>query len=324
MSRTAVLIGLCIHVLTFVSAMATETTVALPPDVLQAWEKQRSRQTNFQTTYVYSTIANDVKQKHSTLVVKRYADCGLLLRTTEDDQSSRVIVTNSKYSFIAKRNKDAEGWFLTELILEPNAKLRGSPDTVIEECNQLLVSHLMLFDRSIWRALEASMKVEKTEAVAGAPNLLKIYMKHDSTKSPSRKRDPITSGWVVIDKDYDWSITDQLLEGDPYPKQPLHTFATRRELARASNGVVYAKTQTTVIGPADPSVKERVTTVFDNDFVADIALSEGDFSLTAFGLPEPAGHEVKQPYPKYVWWIVVGVVFLVIGVAARQISRRKS
>src|SRR5262249_45691556 len=49
-----------------------------------------------------------------------------------------------------------------------------------------------------------------------------------------------------------------------------------------------------------------------------------EFTLTAFGLPEPAGLEWKRPTPWYLWLGLVGIICLVSGVAVRRLKRGKA
>jgi hypothetical protein len=47
-----------------------------------------------------------------------------------------------------------------------------------------------------------------------------------------------------------------------------------------------------------------------------------EFTLTAFGLPEPPGIEWKKPMPVYLWVIAAAVGCLLLAMGARWLKRR--
>ena len=49
---------------------------------------------------------------------------------------------------------------------------------------------------------------------------------------------------------------------------------------------------------------------------------DSEFTLTAFGLPEPVGVEWRKPTPIYVWLLVAAAILAVAAVAFRALSRR--
>lgn len=59
------------------------------------------------------------------------------------------------------------------------------------------------------------------------------------------------------------------------------------------------------------------------EFAAHKPFPESDFTLTAFGLPEPYGVVWKKPIPWYLWFIGAGLVLLALGwFFKRRIQRR--
>lgn len=49
-----------------------------------------------------------------------------------------------------------------------------------------------------------------------------------------------------------------------------------------------------------------------------------EFTLSAFGLPEPRGLEWKRPTPWYLWLGLAGIVCLALGVVIRKVTNRRT
>lgn len=47
-----------------------------------------------------------------------------------------------------------------------------------------------------------------------------------------------------------------------------------------------------------------------------------EFTLSAFGLPDPVGFEAEKPTRWYLWLMLAAIVCLVLGVTARSLRRR--
>ena len=73
-------------------------------------------------------------------------------------------------------------------------------------------------------------------------------------------------------------------------------------------------------------VVKGVVRVHDRDTVADHVrfenIGDSDFTLSAFGLPEPPGYEAPRT-PLYVWLIAVAAVCFVLTVGFRLLARRR-
>jgi hypothetical protein len=53
-------------------------------------------------------------------------------------------------------------------------------------------------------------------------------------------------------------------------------------------------------------------------------IPDREFMLTAFGLPEPKGVKVPGPWvPPYVWWLVAGLVLVVVGYLLHRLARKR-
>lgn len=69
----------------------------------------------------------------------------------------------------------------------------------------------------------------------------------------------------------------------------------------------------------------RLTSTTDiNEFEHHKPFPETDFTLTAFGLPEPYGVVWTKPTPWYLWFIGLAVVFLALGWVFRRRVRRRA
>ncbi len=53
-------------------------------------------------------------------------------------------------------------------------------------------------------------------------------------------------------------------------------------------------------------------------------LSEKEFRLSAFGLPEPMGVRWEKPTPRYIWFVLGSAAFGVLAVVFRYLARRRA
>ncbi len=61
-----------------------------------------------------------------------------------------------------------------------------------------------------------------------------------------------------------------------------------------------------------------------SQFRCDPRRGEEEFTLSAFGFPEPVGIEWKKPTSRYVWFLLASAVFVILAVGFRYLARRWS
>ncbi len=69
---------------------------------------------------------------------------------------------------------------------------------------------------------------------------------------------------------------------------------------------------------------ERPVLQYQVEELVKVQLHKEDFTLTAFGLPEPVGVEWERPVRWYLWLMLAGVVCLVAGGVFYWLSRRRA
>ncbi|MHB1425177.1 MAG: hypothetical protein ACYC3I_18555 [Gemmataceae bacterium] len=72
-------------------------------------------------------------------------------------------------------------------------------------------------------------------------------------------------------------------------------------------------------------VTRRFERAFENDYNLEVndSIPDSEFTLSAFGLPEPAGTEpVKKPIPMYVWILVAAGVCVALALSFRYLAHR--
>lgn len=74
----------------------------------------------------------------------------------------------------------------------------------------------------------------------------------------------------------------------------------------------------------DPSKLIKVIDREITEFHSHTAFPQSDFTLSAFGLPEPYGVVWKTPTPWYLWFIGSGIAFLAVGWYLRRRVRRRT
>ncbi len=69
--------------------------------------------------------------------------------------------------------------------------------------------------------------------------------------------------------------------------------------------------------------KTDVTSKTDYDLEVNDRVPNSEFTLSAFGLPEPGGEEpVKKPTPLYIWILAAAGVCAALALSFRYLARR--
>lgn len=290
---------------------------SLPQEVYDAWAKQIENYKHLSGTTVSYSLEADKK----TLIRKedfKRSESAASRVNEESNGKKRARVTNSKYTFFGEKRPNSSSWLLIDLMLNPNAHRDGEYFPVIEDTLYKSVRHLVIADRFISEAIDNAVRIEKSETLG---RNIKLYIRFDPSKTV-RKKEPRTQGWVLLDADFDWSIREAFVE-IKYFNNVAHSAHSIFELTRTQGGIPFAKTERiTVSDPTTSPPKVLGVTLLENEYTFGTPIADTEFTLAAYGLPEPKGFEVRRKTPTYVWWIVGGAVFLAMG-AILRVRRRK-
>ncbi len=267
--------------------------------------------------------------------MKRNEKCQLLEVTAErtiggkqDYQTFEIFGTNPKYAFALRRNTSTSPWTVSQLIDRSNNKLPPAFE-----------DHFDTFQRGNNQLVKVSRKYPLVEVIRkpqfrvvrcrrvqqDGDDLVEVVF--DYPHKVEKGGNDIQRGTLLLDPQRFWC---------------LRSF----EIQKASEVEGYRGTeqfQVLELGETDQSlpVPKRAVTkntvVFDNGigntqewrFEYDLSVprrlpDDDEFTLTAFGLPEPPGLEWKGPTRWYLWVGLAGIVCLVLGAAIHRFRRRKA
>jgi hypothetical protein len=292
----------------------------LPAEVRSAWTELISHDHWCQGTRVHTTHKNGV---HISFVVQKLVRPGAILYHTieyssEDvNESSMVNATvecvNQRYKFTLEREKMSAGWVLTDLSTHtPDHANRSSNDEVTPE--PLPIADLLLLPEGMWLNMlieSPGFKIMRWQQVTECPTLYRMDFVADGYADWSRKRNKPINGSIILDSDCSWCIREATITvGHRKPITKKKKFEYTRERLP-----IPIKTVSTYV---DDSGRAR-SDVVEYKYARPAAFPPmTDFTLSAFGLPEPYGIEWERPIPwgLYIIGGTLGMVF-VMGVVWR-------
>lgn len=244
------------------------------------------------------------------------------LKDFRTQTTSSAIGINTKYAFQLKRPKSASGWQLVQM------RPHDSPEPLVHS-----------FDLKYHASGSKGLRPYQNAALTPLPELFG----HPSFKlvgcgpSPSNagcvrvayearttanQPDWVTGGWLDLDPGAAWSIRESVEETKTSTQ--TSTFHTRFAV-EMSDGVPLVREESLegkrVIGGALRLHRTRNFT-FTSRISKDA--EEREFTLSAYGLPEPQGVSFAKPTPTYVWLLAGAAGCAVVATALRYFGRTKS
>jgi hypothetical protein len=230
----------------------------------------------------------------------------------------RAIVANSKYAFTLSERKPNGGWILDELELFTPKKKQAIDvrfrDSIIYEtsCANLMVKQIPLPKIVASKNFHLKKIEERQEGTAPFVSVSFEYDKDDTILGPF-------SGIITLDPANFWVVKTADLRCD------IGTFNDRTEHLE----------NTYVVSPRGFPIPQMMTVrtnikQFVDEEKSEYSLREQadvpehEFSLSAFGLLEPMGHEIPRPSETryYVWFCLGGISLIAFGIFAIRWAKR--
>jgi hypothetical protein len=245
-----------------------------------------------------------------TRVMKQSAKGALnMIHTEINDDPKRngeghVFGVNPAYAFSLRRKDTERPWLLGELEMSKGAAtspLAATTSEAVEANLSVLISIrrtalVELLRQPTFRVLAAKLvQHQGSEAVS---------IEFDNAHAIDRKARPfvpVQSGTLVLDPSHGWCLRDCSVVEKYYGTESLtHVETSYRDFKGkfAIPVTVVEKVQSRSDRPSNPETFLQVTS-FDLE-VAERPLPDEEFTLSAFGLPEPVG--VVWPKPTR-WWL---------------------
>ena len=273
-------------------------------------------------------------QSHVRAEIKQNSDCHYYRLTTlfpppKKMHKSFAWAVNKDYAFNIVTSNPTLGWAVKTVRLDQKGKELFEKDHFAANQsnfdNLLKVDNILLPElaaKSYFKILDANfVQLEGREFVE-----IKFEALHDT-----KDRDgAVQSGVLVLDPANLWCIRHANLEtlSYPSPSTPLRAKVELDYSYRSENGIPIP--ETIVERSKFPSGKIEYVhagkrqlqswpsgeseTRIDCELRLALVISDDDFYLTAFGLPEPNGMPARDKPTPWQWWLLVGgVTMLALG-----------
>ncbi len=234
----------------------------------------------------------------------------------EGDKSpymERLYCLNSKYIFqLEKKGKD---WLLSKMVLLPNDNAK----------------HLLESINSGLRGVRSLDSVDGAPLTVLASNLrLESNADGESLRVSLTKESQFPFGPHIRTFR---TLTADLGEGPYYPLKKADaefkagnytgTLSTQNEFLSVKGLPIPLKTLTRIVArlPGNMTINDNSESTYQID--PSVTPAESDFTLSAFGLPEPEGIKWDKPTPLYIWILLAAAGFGILALSLRFLTHRK-
>jgi len=269
-----------------------------------------------------------VPQEH--LQTKRNKSGTLLLSMTGSiDAPYSCWVLNERYAFELQRKKYSDPWFITRVDKDPvNSPIRDYLSWALHDnVRSYWSTSPFVFHRTSLESLveQPRFEVVKAETVQKNGQTM-VRVEFRAPIPPELVPGGITyhyeKGWVILDPDRFWVPCEYEANvrwlGAQDIKTVEHGILKCTEISKGLPVLEQMLVRTKGKGTKGPPIE------FDLEYKTNYTIevrepSPDEFTLTAFGFPEPLG--LKRPTPWYIWAGVAGAVCLVLALGLRWLAR---
>ncbi len=288
------------------------------------WAASRTFEQTLQGSYKETVRIANLKTAEVTRGVHRHEikqnAVATLDHALKDEEGPAVInCANSKYAFQLRYVETKSAWLLLHIDTKGSGQRFLSQQWTVRR----LVARRIAID-AIFDEFMADWLNEKTFKVVSAKTLVKgnrelVEVAFEYTRSKESKQPLRVTGRSVFDPKMHWCILEQEL----YQSQTLGPQRTMiaKEYREGPSGMPIAfreSRRATIVGVYQSDAD------WEYDLHAPLrSPPDGEFTLTAFGLPEPHGVTWDRPPPYYLW--IGGAAFASLGIAlgCRRFARRR-
>ncbi|GIW85299.1 MAG: hypothetical protein KatS3mg107_0959 [Gemmataceae bacterium] len=292
------------------------------------WKEYRARIQQFDGTLTRMMYVDDKLESHYRFEYKHNASCRMCIMypLLAQDEIGSVYAYNAKYSFGLIRRGSERPWVLRgyqmrqEGVMTPEMReieLQLTPlwDLLKADTSDVAV----LVCRPTFRILRMELLHRESEKL--------VRMEFDNThplELRSKDFEPIQSGVLLFDPGRYWCVRGCELNSKYINADSKITVAIELQ-DRSDNFPVPKRITSTSNQVRTGGERLRVAWITEYDIFEPSRLpSDEEFTLSAFGLPEPVGVEWEGPVRWYLWLTLAGVVCLVAGGVFYWLSRRRA
>jgi hypothetical protein len=299
------------------------------------WKKYQGRAKRLQGKWSV-TITEIAKQQITTsrtVEWKQRTNCALVLEHDEIEGSQPagrdwLWCANPNYAFTLNRRSADKPWVVLDTTTNLTGEMRLTNLAMFPtpgEWAEYLANHPVTcgnIDRHLGKLLtkEPGFALTRVSPVVRDGRTL---AKVEFDFHPEDQRIPLRGGWFLYDPEHCWVIHAYDVRVE-WPRSPEYSsqgsMSATYEYRDASANFPLLKTIVKRVKQFDRPLKDQEYRYeFD---VKEADVPEKDFTLSAFGFPEPPGSP-KSPSTWYWWTAGAGIVLLVLSVATTWWLRRR-
>jgi len=239
----------------------------------------------------------------------------------ELDTTGSIAVVNPRYGFLLKRGTPDAPWTVAEVdtTLGENSKYlgRGSPGEQIRFYTTCPFTFRIMCKTLGLIPLESGFTTkEVTPLIRAGRELVKVEFEYEPPANAFRT--PAASGWVVYDPAHFWVLNEYnvILNWRENGLDDHRSGSLEYELAEGGYPIPKS-----AIGDSYVAKQEYRTSSHLTFQLAQKDIPESEFTLTAFGFPEPTR---RHPALWFLYAIVAGLACLALSAWLRRKSRAAS
>ena len=290
------------------------------------WEAYRKRIEQFHGTVINKMSVGDRLVNHMRFEYRSNASCRLSVEQSllESDPVGTVSGYNRIYSFSLLRKSENRPWVVTNY----TPRTQEETSSEVRETNfrftplrRLIRAYSVELSELIRKPTFRLLRVAAIEHEGDACMRIEFDNWHE-LESNAKDFDPVQSGVLLLDPHRYWC-----LRGCELRTRHSDAVALIKEEVQLRDPSEKVPVPKRIISVNDQkrSTGERlqVETVMEFDLFEPSRLPrDKEFSLSAFGLPEPLGVSWSRT-PWYLWVGLAGILFLLVGAGFYWLKRRR-
>lgn len=290
-----------------------------------------------QGTHELRITADDVTTMHHIDTIRQNDSCKLCLEQFDAFSATPKLATrgdvfafNSNYAFSLRRATEKSPWVVTGVAKRADAQAFETLTESAERGTGSIHQVLRVWNRDLSELLQqTTFQVNRAsrDTSSGHEWVTVDFQTAEPTKRVADTTFPIQSGTLTFDPSHSWCMRGATL----HIRVPQHEDDVRVEVtyrdADASKPPIperyVQKTEARYTGKSRP-VHYLLVREFRLDEPSSFP-SDSEFTLSAFGLPEPYGAPpVHFGMPWFLWVAVAGLGCLVVGIGFRYLKKRQA
>ena len=333
LSRASLAI-ICLFALTNLSWSAEQLIEEAVINKWKAYERfARSLQVTAHITMVFSE-PDAAREQRILVSLKQNQNCiSLCVSSSREEKPSALIrIANPKYAAVLRQSKSEPSNVVLERFDEDPKQPKGGGETVFEQTLPIILPHFNIPDGIPLSQILVPppfkiIKISKISENGREP----VRMDYRVVRESDGNRSTAYSGWVDLDPSLCWCIIrmkevrEVTVKGTRTMKNEIEVF--EHEMINHPSGFPLMKRGTGRVTQHFYRGKEKTInsrTMSDFEWEVNDHVPDSEFTLTAYGLPEPGGEPVKKPIPLFVWILVAVGTCAVLALGFRYLARRRA